>query len=207
MSTTAAATTPAPARSALLAIATGAWRAVAFVWKWVFGAALCTLFVGSLAVVGWTQRLMQRAVLRSWWRRSALRETTSFEDYVRRTVRTSDPARWPNWFLAQRATWTVRGVPRTLSHSLWLNLKLGCQSALNSWIGTAPAWSLWIFSWYAGWNNSFHKGYEQAWVGPTTGIVGSLFFAFPVAPIMLITRPQEISVPFMAMVGRRRRNK
>lgn len=32
--------------------------------------------------------------------------------------------------------------------------------------------------------------------------IGSLVFAFPVAPVVLITRPQEIGVPFLLMVGR-----
>ena len=32
--------------------------------------------------------------------------------------------------------------------------------------------------------------------------IGAIAFAFPVLPVVLITRPQEIGVPFMMMVGK-----
>lgn len=35
-----------------------------------------------------------------------------------------------------------------------------------------PGCVLMLFAWYAGWHNSFNKGYEQAVVGPLTGISG-----------------------------------
>jgi len=47
---------------------------------------------------------------------------------------------------------------------------------INTWILTLPGCVLWLFSWYDGWNNSFHKGYEQAAVGPLTGILGVVLF-------------------------------
>ena len=39
-----------------------------------------------------------------------------------------------------------------------------------------PGCALMLFSWYAGWLNSFNKGYEQAAVGPLTGIGGIILF-------------------------------
>jgi len=41
---------------------------------------------------------------------------------------------------------------------------------------TLPGCMLWLFAWYDGWNNSFNKGYEQAPVGPLTGLLGILLF-------------------------------
>ena len=35
-----------------------------------------------------------------------------------------------------------------------------------------PVGALWLLSWWGGWQNSFHKGYEQAWVGPVVGLLG-----------------------------------
>jgi hypothetical protein len=35
---------------------------------------------------------------------------------------------------------------------------------------------LWLFAWFAGWNNSFHKGYELAFVGPAAGWLGVALF-------------------------------
>ena len=41
---------------------------------------------------------------------------------------------------------------------------------------TAPPCALWVFAWYFGWNNSFHKGYELSGIGPLTGLVGVFLF-------------------------------
>jgi hypothetical protein len=35
---------------------------------------------------------------------------------------------------------------------------------------------LWLFAWFAGWNNSFNKGYELAAAGPLTGLLGVFVF-------------------------------
>ena len=60
--------------------------------------------------------------------------------------------------------------------SLWLNSQLGIQAIFNTWVLTMPACVLWLFAWFAGWNISFNKGYEQATVGPLTGSLGAVFF-------------------------------
>ena len=57
-----------------------------------------------------------------------------------------------------------------------MNFKTGARAMFNTWVITAPACVLWVFSWYDGWNNSFNKGYEQAAVGPATGIAGIILF-------------------------------
>lgn len=48
----------------------------------------------------------------------------------------------------------------------------GCQAAFSLAIATLPFSLLWLFSWWAGWENSFNKGYEQSWVGPSLGLLG-----------------------------------
>jgi hypothetical protein len=60
--------------------------------------------------------------------------------------------------------------------SLWLNFRIGVQAFFNTAVILGPACALWIFSWYDGWSNSFAKGYEQAVVGPATGIAGVILF-------------------------------
>ena len=42
----------------------------------------------------------------------------------------------------------------------------------NTWVLTLVPSLLMLFSWEAGWDNSFNKGYEQAAIGPTTGTLG-----------------------------------
>ncbi len=57
------------------------------------------------------------------------------------------------------------------------NIRDGVTALVALAIGTAPFAGLWAVSWYAGWNNSFTKGYEQAGFGPLVGILGVLAFA------------------------------
>ena len=87
-------------------------------------------------------------------------------------------AEWPNWFVAQGAERRAGGTSwwKRFAGSLWANLRIGVQGIFNVWVWTMPACVLWMFSWYAGWDNSFNKGYEQAWVGPTTGLLGVAMF-------------------------------
>ena len=120
----------------------------------------------SIVTVGWVQRLMQRETLRTFERLGegslgldpdpALREALS-------------PPRWLSGGTA------ARGWRRPLG-GLAANVRLGLASILNTWALTLPGASLWLFSWYDGWNNSFHKGYEQAAVGPLTGLLGVALF-------------------------------
>lgn len=171
---------PAPAR----------WqRLVSFVWKFFVGVLFTQFILGSLLAVGWTLRAMQRLALQTWWKQSACgRNGASFEAWLA----SADPAHphrhWPNWVLQQNfpAAWKpdpALGARRRLRHrlgalgaSLRLNLRLGLQGLFNVWLLTLPGCLLMLFSWYDGWNNSFNKGYEQAVVGPLTGLLGILLF-------------------------------
>ena len=66
----------------------------------------------------------------------------------------------------------LRRIGKAFFQSLWLNLTIGAQAIFNTWVLTMPGCVLMLFSWYAGWHNSFNKGYEQAVVGPLTGFGG-----------------------------------
>jgi hypothetical protein len=50
------------------------------------------------------------------------------------------------------------------------------QAILNAWALTLPGCVLMLFAWYDGWNNSFHKGYEQFAIGPLVSWLGILIF-------------------------------
>ena len=54
---------PLKARST---IPSAIWKTAVFFWKYVVAVALCQLFFGSILVVGWTYRLMQRTALKTW---------------------------------------------------------------------------------------------------------------------------------------------
>jgi hypothetical protein len=176
---------PADEAGFLRLLRSAIWRALMFAWKLLAGTALCQFPVTSILVVGWTYRVMHRAAVKRWWKRSPLRaEGTSFHEFLQADASTAAHARWPNWMLRPRAAMEAapsgRGrIRRTTSRlfgSLWLNAKVGVQGIFNTWVLTMPACVLWLFAWYDGWNNSFNKGYEQAAVGPLTGLLGVALF-------------------------------
>lgn len=163
------------------------WRPLVFLWKYALGALFLQTFLGGILVVGWTYRFMQRSVHKHWWKQSSSSRKGQKFPGVMGDEFHSD-RHWPNWILQQcfaqalrrpaGMTWfrylgrLIRGVV----HSLALNLKIGLQGIFNTWVLTMPACVLWLFAWYDGWNNSFNKGYEQAPIGPLTGIAGIILF-------------------------------
>ncbi len=178
---TAVADVPAPARAASFARAR---RAGLGLWRFIIGVVLCQAALGAMVAVGWTYRSMQRSALRHWWRRSAPeRRGEDFATFALGDAMTATHAHAPAWFAARTASghadgsrlrmWVRRGLG-----SLWLNLRTGLGAVANTLVLTGPAAALWVFSWHAGWDNSFNKGYEQAFVGPLTGFGGvGLFIA------------------------------
>lgn len=181
---------PAPAPGLAKRLRGAFWKCLIFVWKWVVGAVLCMNPLGALLVVGWTYRLVQRIALKQWWKRRPQRQAgMSFRDFLEADMSTRPHTHWPNWIVQQSVMHELSGrgeqkAARSRAirllvaplHSLWLNAKIGTQGIFNTWVLTLPGCALWLFAWYAGWNNSFHKGYEQWWVGPTTGWLGVLAF-------------------------------
>ena len=157
--------------------------------KFFWGMLFCQSVLGALAVLGWTYRLMQRSVLKLWWKLSeSSARTRGFAEFLADDPRTREHAHWPNWFLVQNFREAVRrnsaaslrrhllAVLNAVGQSLWTNVRLGVQGIFNTWVLTLPACVLMLFGWYDGWNNSFNKGYEQFSVGPGVSVLGILLF-------------------------------
>lgn len=94
----------------------------------------------------------------------------------------------PGWLFGPRE---VEGRPtgrlaRALG-GLAANIRAGLMAltALLAW--TLPFTLLWLGAWWAGWENSFNKGYEQAFVGPSVFLFGAMLAALilPALPLML----------------------
>ena len=66
------------------------------------------------------------------------------------------------------------------------NIRSGAMAltALLTW--TLPFTLLWLGAWWAGWENSFNKGYEQAFVGPSVFLLGGLLAALILPALPLI---------------------
>ncbi|MEO1599975.1 MAG: hypothetical protein AAFU49_05785 [Pseudomonadota bacterium] len=112
--------------------------------------------LGAILVLGWLMRLM---------RAEAGCARTRF-------LRGSGPRRapLPGWLVAgseERRT----PLGRRLG-GLWLNLREGLAALVTIAAGTLPFTLLWLLSWWGGWENSFNKGYEQSWIGPTVALTG-----------------------------------
>ncbi len=157
-------------------------RALTAAWTWFFGGVLCTSALGAVLVVGWALRAARREVFRRWWKQAAGADggAHAFADFLADDECTREDAAWPRWIVAPAAApraGGLRGRLRAGFGSLGANLKLGLQGLFNTWVLTLPGCVLWLFAWYDGWNNSFHKGYEQWSVAVSTGLFGSALFA------------------------------
>lgn len=162
-----------------------------WLWRWAAGAILCLNYVGSIVVVGWSYRWMRGRVLRGWWQQSQHANAGTFDDFLA-SMGEQAPARRPRWLLHEnirsyldrpdptgQAPSTLRWLGRWLVvpwHSLWLNFSLGFQGLLCTYLLTGPGCFLMTTAWFFGWENSFHKGYEQATLGILTSLGGIFLF-------------------------------
>jgi hypothetical protein len=150
-------------------------------WSLGFGAFCGLSFLLSFLVVGWAQRAARREVLKTWWRcrRGPLAGET-FAEFAEADGGTAELARWPGWLLAQRRVgWrggSFRSIAAGLLGSLGENARLGVQAAFNTAVFVLPGTLLWAVGWYAGWLNSFNKGYENYYVGMSLFGVGTMLF-------------------------------
>jgi hypothetical protein len=169
--------------------AVGGW-----LWRLIVGARMCfsgylLSFLTSVVAFGWTYRWMQAVVLRGWWKQSRFRNQGTFEDFCETLGRDAPVAR-PRWFFQERFVAAVTapapggGPPSLLRKvlrclkvpwaSLWLNFKLGVRGLFCTYLLTGMGCLVMLFSWEYGWLNSFNKGYEEAFFGLLTGVLGSL---------------------------------
>ena len=75
---------------------------------------------------------------------------------------------------------------------VWAKIKLGIAGTLTLASLTLIPGILWTFSWHAGWDNSFNKGYEQASIGPLTGLLGVAIFLV-IMPYVQIAQSQHVA--------------
>ncbi len=151
-------------------------RVPRFLWNVLAGAFLCQRWPTSILAIGWTYRLMQRTAIEHWWRMGGGgSDGTRFVDFARADASLGEYVRQPNWLIGQhgiRGTFgaaaasqgifrKLRAIAGGLTASFRRNLVIGLQGAANTAVLTVVPSLLMVFGWYVGWNNSFHKGYEQ----------------------------------------------
>jgi hypothetical protein len=99
---------------------------------------------------------------------------------------------------------------RVLFGSLWANAIAGLRALVPITVVMAPAGLLWAFSWWAGWDNSFNKGYEQSFIGQLIALAGIAYFILAMTLLPLAEIRQAVTgswasffdIPFLRRVAR-----
>ena len=127
----------AAARGGVLALP---GRLLGLVRDMVVGTLLCLTPVTSVIALGWLTRVMAATIAR----------------------RTGGPGAPVGWLLGPRG----QGAVTRLLGGLGANIRAGVLTLAGLALLTLPFTVAWLGAWWAGWENSFNKGYEQASVGP-----------------------------------------
>jgi hypothetical protein len=137
-----------------------------FLLNGVIGTLLCTGPVTAILALGWLSRSSGHA--------------------ARSRFGAAEEA--PGWLFGPRE---LRGkvsgrIARALG-GLAANIRAGAMTLTALFAWTLPFTLLWLGAWWAGWENSFNKGYEQAFVGPSVFLFGVLIAALvlPALPLMV----------------------
>lgn len=97
----------------------------------------------------------------------------------RATAASARGAARPGWLLGARGSgWVGR-----IGGGLAANIRAGITTLAGLGLWTLPFGLLWLSAWWAGWENSFNKGYEQAAVGPLVFLLG-LLVALPALTLL-----------------------
>lgn len=158
-----------------------------------FGVLLCTNHLTAIVASGWTFRLMRRRVLRGWWSASPMPDRPGFAEFLDGQGPDVPAGPTPRWFVAERFRDRLRrpgpagrapGVgrcllrlPGALMSGLFANVRAGLVALACTAILTLPGGLSLLGGWEYGWNISFYKGYEQAFVGRSVGLVGMVLLA------------------------------
>ncbi|HKK30377.1 MAG TPA: hypothetical protein VKA18_08305 [Alphaproteobacteria bacterium] len=118
------------------------------------GTLFCLTPVTAVVVLGWLVRRMKANVAQ----------------------RRGQPVARPGWLLGARGQ---GGFVQILFGGLAANIRSGLLATVGLAILTLPFTLAWLGAWWAGWENSFNKGYEQAEVGPAVWAAATLL-ALPV---------------------------
>ncbi|MEM8976162.1 MAG: DUF4013 domain-containing protein [Pseudomonadota bacterium] len=123
--------------------------------KLIITTALALTPLTAVLVLGWIVRLMRRETVIAFVCHA--HACSRGQAIVR--LGSIDPlqaySRFPGW-------WS----------GLWQTIVSGLKAFLVLVMLTLPFGALLLLSWWAGWENSFNKGYEQAWAGPAIALIG-----------------------------------
>jgi hypothetical protein len=114
----------------------------------VVGTLLCLSPVTAILALGWITRRMATTMDRRW----------------------GEAASRPGWIMGHPGG----GVLQRWLGGLSANIEAGLRTAAGLFVLTLPVTLAWLGAWWAGWENSFNKGYEQSAVGPAVWMAATL---------------------------------
>lgn len=123
-------------------------RLLGFARDLIVGTLLCLSPLTAIIALGWLARRMRARIRRSWYGEAV--DT--------------------GWFLGPKD----RGRFSRLFGGVAANIRAGLLAAVGLFALTLPFTLTWLGAWWAGWENSFNKGYEQAAVGPSVWFLATL---------------------------------
>ena len=128
--------------------------------------------VTAVLVLGWFMRIMRReaAIALCRYGTAGKKRAAVLQSFAA-SSELAPLQRFPGWW---------RGLMETL--------KAGIKATAALALATLPFGALLLLAWWAGWENSFNKGYEQAWVGPLLALTGAL-----VAVVVLMHLPMALA--------------
>ncbi len=129
-------------------------RGVLWFTKFIVGVLFCLTPLTAVLVLGWLSRFMRRSIILK----------------LDPSVKVSRP----NWIFSETSSF-LSNFTSISGSALWKNIKSGFAALSAITIISFPYCALWLLSWWAGWDNSFNKGYEQAFVGPMVAVSGIVF--------------------------------
>ncbi len=142
--------------------ASGLWYRLSVPVSVTVAIALALTPLTAILVLGWLMRMMRRETAIALCRhaRGDIKRREA-KDRLAAIERLAPLSRFPGW---------VRGFKDTI--------KSGLRATIALAVATLPYGAILLLAWWAGWENSFNKGYEQAWVGPLVSLFGLVLAVF-----------------------------
>ncbi|MCB9977171.1 MAG: hypothetical protein H6858_06210 [Rhodospirillales bacterium] len=133
---------------------------------------------------GWLNRYMLRSAVHVWVKRSTQENPRSFYEAADAGVYKD----WPHWSdvpgLALAPAASAGGFLSKLYargwyffRALWTQYRSGLLSLFNTWLLTLPFALVWLWMWWAGWNNTFSRGYEEEGLATVLSLISVAGFS------------------------------
>jgi hypothetical protein len=143
------------------------WRLIGLARDLALGGLLCLHPVTAIIALGWLTRRMA-AIMGA-----------------------GGAGKTPGWLLGPQG----EGPVMRMLGGLGANIRDGLRTLTGLALLTLPFTGLWLGAWWAGWENSFNKGYEQAVIGPAVWLGATI-------PAILILSHLPFALAHAARAGR-----